>query len=486
MKTKLIYTFLILLFVLSGITLLEGQEVIVMDEVLEAVVDNSYASVAAKNTKAIAQANFDFFGAQLKPSLSLRANLPDYSKTFSPIVQPDGTVSFTSIRQANSSLSLSASQVLQSTGGTVFLSTALQRFDDFSFKAHQYNGIPIRLGISQPLFGFNPWKYDKEIQSLELKEAELRYSLEMEESLSIATDMYFNILIAKQNLEIARTNESVNEKLLSITDERLKLGKVSKDERLQLEIELNNAKLSVSQANYNVQLSISELYTYIGKAIPDASAEFIEPSILQRSFIDPEVLISHHKKNRPEYLAQLKDKKNNARELAKRKAEYGFQAEIQASIGLARGAAVVSDVYTDPFDEQRFNVSLVVPVLDFGRKKSALKQVEILENDIDARYEQQFMELENNIRQRVYLYTRLQSEIALLQEIMEKADERFTISNERYVLGNIDITNLTLAQREKDQTRRNYINTLKAYWVNYYELRKLSGYDIVTDQKIIY
>ena len=67
---------------------------------------------------------------------------------------------------------------------------------------------------------------------------------------------------------------------------------------------------------------------------------------------------------------------------------------------------------------------------------------------------------------------------SILKSIMDKADERFIISNERYVLGNIDITNLTLAQREKDQAKRNYINALKAYWGNYFQLRLLTGFDV--------
>ncbi len=485
-KHKLLYTIYILFFVIIGFSALVAQTSVNLDEVLSSVIDDSYAVTNAKNQLEIADANYEFFKSQLKPNVSLRASIPNYSKTSTPVIQPDGTISFTSIEQANSSLSLFATQVLTSTGGTLFLNSDIQRFDDLSQDGKQYNGNPIRLGINQPLFGFNPWKYQKNIQSLAKEESLLDYNIRIEESLGLATDYYFNILIAKQNLEIAKTNELVNEKLLAITEERLILGKVSKDEKLQLEIELNNAKLSVSQAGFEVDQSIAILYTFLGEDIPSDGTQFIVPEILDNKILNIESLLNESKTNRPEVLAYQREKSQVEMDLAEAKGNFGIQADLQASIGLARGAEQFKEVYTDPFNEQQFNISLLVPIVDWGRRKSAMKQIHLRENNIEATYEQQFLELENSIRQRAYLFTRLQSEIILLKEIMDKADERFSISNERYVLGNIDITNLTLAQREKDQTKRNYINALKSYWVTYYELRALSGYDILNNQEIIY
>lgn len=479
----IVYT---VLLILQGAFTICSQPEVHLEQVLGDVIENSYAVSTAKNQLEIADERFKFYKSLLKPSVSLRANIPNYSKTFSPVIQPDGTISFTSIKQANSSLSLFATQVIPATGGTLFLNSDIQRFDDFSLDTKQYNGNPIRIGINQPLVGFNPWKHQKDIQTYTREESVLNYSIRIEESLGQATDLYFNILIAKQNLEIAETNKLVNEKLLTITEERLLLGKVSKDEKLQLEIELNNAKLAVSQSAFEVKQSIASLYTFIGQNNPSINLEFNVPDIMEDILLDTETLIKESKTNRPEIMAYQREKSQTKMDLAQAKADFGIQADLQASIGLARGAEQFKEVYTDPFDEQQFNISLLIPILDWGKRKSAMKQIEIRENDLEAFYEQQFLELENNIRQRAYLFTRLQSEVKLLKEIMDKADERFSISNERYILGNIDITNLTLAQREKDQTKRNYINALKTYWVTYYEIRALSGYDIFNNTQINY
>ncbi len=463
----------------------QAQSKLTLEDVLNTVREKSFSIQSAKTNVAIAEEGHKFYKSLLKPTLTLQATLPNFNKTSSPIIQPDGTIAFQSIRQANSSFSLFATQAITKTGGTLFVNTDLQRFDDLSSEYKTYNGIPIRVGISQPLFGYNPWKYEKDIQPLLIQEAQKNFNTAVESALSEATGLYFDILIANQNLEIARTNERVNQDLLRITEERLTLGKVSKDEKLQLEIELNNAKLAVSQATNELVQTKARLNTFLG-ALDSTDQEYSEPNLLSQTTIDYTQLLQSYQKNRPEITAYQRSLAESNQEIAQTKANFGFQANINASIGLARGSEVPSEIYSDPFDEQQFNLSLQVPILDWGKKKSAVAQAQLRQENLNASYDQQILVLENNINQLGLAFERLQRDIGLLKEIMDKADERFTISNERYVLGNISITNLTLAQREKDQAKRNYINSLKSYWVSYYQLRLMTGYDIITKSDITY
>lgn len=459
---------------------------VTMEYVLQEVLSKSFAVNTADKQKAIASSRFDFYKSELRPNVGLNANLPNFSKTSFPVLQPDGAISFRSIRQANSSVSLFATQALTSTGGTIFANSDLRRFDDFSLQSNVYNGIPLRIGIVQPIFGYNRWKFDKEIQPLLIVESEKNYNIQIEQALGDATNLYFDILIAWQNLDIAETNQAVNEKLLLITEERFDLGKVSLDEKLQLEIELNAAKLSVSQATFELQEAISFLDIFLGNADTNMERTYAIPEATSVEQIDIDGLLSAYRQNRPEVIAYQRASLESAQDLAKAKNDFGWQAEIQASIGLARGSQELSEIYTNPFDEQQFNISVQIPLLDWGKKKAAMEQVNLQQLDIDNAYKQRMLELENSIRQQALLFLRLQQELDLLSEIMNKAEERFTISNNRYTLGNIDITNLTLAQREKDQAKRNYINALKSYWTIYYNLRSLTGYDIFSNTAISY
>jgi len=345
----------------------DAQSRVTLDEVLQQVKENSLSIQSAQTDVAIAKEGNKFYKSLLRPSLTLRATLPNFSKTSSPIVQPDGTIAFQSIRQANSSVSLFATQAIAKTGGTLFLNTDFQRFDDFSSEFKTYNGIPVRIGISQPLFGYNPWKYEKDIQPLLLQEAQKNFNTAVESAMSEATSLYFDILIANQNLEIAKTNEQVNEDLLRITEERLVLGKVSKDEKLQLEIELNNAKLAVSQATNELIQAKARLNTFLGSN-ESKDIEFTEPNRFAETVINYELLLNSYQNNRPEITEYQRSLAESEQEIAETKADFGFQASLNASIGLARGSEAPSEIYTDPFDEQQFNVSLQVPILDWGKR----------------------------------------------------------------------------------------------------------------------
>lgn len=54
-----------------------------------------------------------------------------------------------------------------------------------------------------------------------------------------------------------------------------------------------------------------------------------------------------------------------------------------------------------------------------------------------------------------------------------------------YLIGKVnDVLELNNAQIDNDNARLNYFKTLRDYWINYYELRKLTLYDFQKDVPI--
>ncbi|WP_315819233.1 TolC family protein [Paraflavitalea speifideaquila] len=125
-----------------------------------------------------------------KPQLVLDGRLPSYSKTYQEILQPNGSIDFQPVKNNNSSLNLSLEQSIAQTGGTIFGTTQLQRFDDFDRKNTLYNGVPYALGYSQPLFMFNSLKWDKRIEPLKYQESRQEY-IESMEQIAINASNYF-------------------------------------------------------------------------------------------------------------------------------------------------------------------------------------------------------------------------------------------------------------------------------------------------------
>ncbi|HEX8548162.1 MAG TPA: hypothetical protein VF691_14470, partial [Cytophagaceae bacterium] len=124
------------------------------------------------------------------PQLALTGVLPAYNKSFTQVTQPNGTIDFLPVHNNNSALNLSLSQTISATGGTVFGTSQMQRFDDFDRHVTQYNAVPYGLGYVQPLFGFNKLKWDKRINPLKYKESQQEY-YEAIEQISIYSAQYF-------------------------------------------------------------------------------------------------------------------------------------------------------------------------------------------------------------------------------------------------------------------------------------------------------
>ena len=92
---------------------------------------------------------------------------------------------------------------------------------------------------------------------------------------------------------------------------------------------------------------------------------------------------------------------------------------------------------------------------------------------------------EQAILTQVRQFEMLQLQIEITKKSDEVAFERYNVAQNRYLIGKIDITNLNIALREKDDAKRSYIEALKSFWTAYFELRRLTLYDFA-EQKYLY
>jgi outer membrane protein TolC len=448
-----------------------------LDNFLKLAKENSIAGEAAKVDLQSAQLDNTIFKAGLKPQLSAFANFPNFANTFAEAQQPDGTILFPRINNNNSALGLSLSQAIPLTGGRVFVQSNLQRFDDFTNDKIFYNGTPFRIGFSQPLFGFNTLKWEKKIQPILLQEAEKKYDADLEIINNDAAELFFNLLTAYENLQIATSNKESNETLLTIAEEKYELGIISKNGLLQLQFELASANKNKKQAEQSVRLASSEIYTFLGKKHNGEQITPIAPEVKNLINVDLTIALREGLNNRFEQISFARQQMEADRDVQQAKREGGFQADLSASFGLTRGATNVGDIYSDPQQQQFVQLQLNVPIIDWGAQKSRVALAQAQSDFLRKNISQNKLQLEANIQQTVDAFNNLQEQLQLNQEMKELAQDRFDITKESFVLGAISITDLTLAQREKDQTAREYIFTLSQYWQNYYELRTMTLYD---------
>jgi outer membrane protein len=445
-------------------------------------------SIAAK--QAIAERETKYwewrtYKSNYQPQLSLSGTLPGYSKTYQQVLQPDGTILFQPIHNDNSSLKLDFSQTLTATGATIYGTTNLQRFDDFDRNNTLYNGVPYAIGFSQPLFQFNSLKWDKEIEPLKFNESKQAF-IEAQEEIAVTVEGYFfDLLLGQVNQQVAEVNLKNTRQILQIAQLKFELGKVSKNEILQLKLELLNAEKAVGVAKRNIQIATLTLRSYMGFD-GEANIALVVPREISTMEVSIEKVLTEAFANRSDAIGFVRRLAEARRDVAVAKGETGLTASLTANLGFSNSAANIGGVYKSPQNQQLLQLQFSIPVLDWGRSKSKTKTAQANAHFTKYAVEQDKQTFRQQIITQVTLFNMLKEQIASNAEADSIAGEKYQIARDQYVLGYLSITDLSIAFQEKDQAKRDFINALRDFWGAYYQLRYLSLYDFENKKKISY
>lgn len=424
----------------------------------------------------VAKNNLLYNKAEFKPQAALGATLPNFYKTTSAITQPDGTINFVPISQDNSSLNLNFSQRLLNTNTLFFAESRLRRYNDFTENGlRNFNSVPFRIGIEQPLNYVNTLKWDRRIFQLEEEIAKANLDMNQEQISGQVTSAFFDLLAAQVNHEIAQTNAENSRKIYDIAIERDKLGKISKSDFLQLELSLNSARQGAVNAKREVIRANAELKKAMGWETENDDIYVLQaPESLSGGDLNPAQAAQKAWLKRPEQkqLEKLLLESNRALEQARK--NHGWQGNLSATFGWVGTGALLPQSYQLPQVENFVQLTLRVPILDGGKRKYSVNAA--VEQQRYSEAEQEFTELtfKQNVRQLVNQFKELKDEVELGEKSLGIAQQRYEIANQRYILNDISITDLSIAFNERDNAWRNYVSLLRAYWVTYYTLRQLT------------
>lgn len=431
---------------------------------------NSFQAKQSQLQLLISHYSFEAYRAGYKPQLSFYGNVPVYNKDNFQVVQPDGTIKFLSRSQNNSSLGFSFSQPLTFSGGEISLNTDLNRFDDLKTKYTQYNGTPVYIRVSQPLFSYNQYKWDKKIEPLKLEESKRTHIMEMANIACEITKLYFDVLEAQNDLDLAQISLRNADTNYTIERRRLSLGVSTEDKLLQLELQQIQYKQQIGQATYTLQVAELNLKNYLNS---NDSFQTQLPSKIPDININLSQALYSARQQRPEILAAIRKRLEAQSNTTRAKADKR-QVNLNASYGLNKAADNFSQVYERPNDQQRFSIGLSIPIADWGRRKTkydaakAQEELIAISNKLD---ETSFITEISNL---FNSFLSLKNNILLTQDADTIAQKRFAITNRLYQLNNASLLDLQSAQNGKDVARRNYILALRNYWESYFLFKKLT------------
>jgi len=422
---------------------------------------------------------------RFRPQLVLAGDLPNFENQTKPITQPDGSIRFNQVTQLETSAQLALSQPIPQLGAYVYAASGIVRLQDFNNSTVGYSGVPVSIGITQPLFAYNWMKWSRMTEPLVYEEAQKNFIEDIEEISYNATSRFFNYLKIQTDYALAESNLANSQDNLKIAEVKRELGNISENDFSRIQLSVFNAQKALNDARINLKNADYELKKYIGLD-QDAVIELIIPLDMFLWEVDPEIALKESLENRKETPQYERRLIQADRDLTRAKREAGVGATLSMSYGVSNSADDLGGVYQNTEQQQNVRLTLSVPILDWGRSESRVKlaesQRELVLYDVD----QDRQDFERGVVVQVEQFNLIRSQIATAEAADGVAEEGYLIALKKFQNGEISITDLNISLQERESAKRDYIRSIENYWESYYRLREITLYDFEFEQKIYY
>ncbi len=455
-----------------------------LGEVISLAKEQSLMALMSRHQFRSSYWEFRTHQASTKPGLTLEGTLPSLNNTTESVIQPDGTEEFVQRSFMRTSLDLQLNQNIAWTGGRVFVSSELQRNDNFGEEPPtNYLAYPVTIGFFQPINGYNEFKWDKRIEPIKYEEAKLQYINTMEQVSRQAVRYFFDLALAQINLEIARKNLANNDTLFQIAKGRYQLGTIAENELLNMELSYLNAGTAINEATIDLELRKSRLRVFLGFN-ERVSLELILPREIPVITLDYDRTLAEAKANNPEVLEMERRLLEAERVVAEARSRKGIRGDLFATFGLSGVNEDFRNSYTDLTRQQRVEVGVQVPLLDWGLGKGQFRMAQSAEEVVKTDVQQSMIDFDENVFLQVMQFNLQDDQVVISSKADSIADFRYEVTKQRFLIGKIDVLVLKDALEEKDVARRGYVQALRNFWDYFYDLRRLTLYDWQKDIKL--
>ncbi|WP_416349517.1 TolC family protein [Proteiniphilum sp.] len=469
--------FITLLFLFSLATEVSAQQVLTLSEAVEIARRQSVDAAVALNELKTSYWEYRTYRADLLPEVNFTSTLPDYRRSYNLYQNDDGTYKFVRTNSLRATGDISIDQNIWLTGGKLSLNTSAQLIDPLNNTGAKryYMSVPVGITYSQPIFSINNMKWKRRIEPIRYKEAKAAY-LENVEIITLRTiTYYFQLLLAKENLHIAEQNKKNADRIYEIAQARRKMGQISENELLQLELSALKAASNLTKEQSALNGAMFRLRSFLGLSETDTIDPVI-PEMIQYPVISYHEVLEKAQQNNP--LAQNIRRRQLEADYEVAKAK-GAQREVDlfASIGYTGQDQAFRTAYQNLMDYQVVQVGVKIPILDWGKRKGRVKVAESNRDVIVSRLKQEQMDFNQDIFLLVEQYNNQTEQLRIARETDVIAQKRYNTSVESFMIGKINTLDLNDAQLSKDNARAKYVSEMHLYWYYLYQLRSLTLHD---------
>ena len=456
----------------------KAQITLTLQKSIEIATDSSLQAFSSKNLYMSRYWEYRTFRAGRLPSLTLKMTPLGYDRRFvSRYDQQNNTDVYRQQQSLRSSGSMSISQNFDLTGGTFSIDSELGYLRNFGSQTYsQYTSVPVRVGYSQSLFGFNTFKWEKKIEPLKFEKAKRQYLYSQEEISELVIQYFFNLAMAQKEYDLAQENVASTDTLYYIGQERHKIASISQADLLTLRLDAVNAKNSLKNSEISLKRAMFSFVSYLNMD-KETQIRLNLPDRPNTLPVAVEEALQYARENNPDYLAYRQEILEAEREVDRTKKGSNFSASLSASVGFNQAGNTLLTAYKNPLPQDIVSVGITIPLIDWGVRKGKANMAKNNLNVTQISIQQKVVKLEQDIMMTVNDFNIQQDLITSAEEAMELANLAYNSTKQRFMIGKADINSLTLSLNRQNAAQKNYIYALQNYWLNYYKIRKLTLFD---------
>ena len=329
------------------------------------------------------------YRADLLPEVSLSGTAPSWNKRYSSYQQADGSLSFVRNDYLGLDGAVNITQKLWPTGSS--LDYLHQSGSGGS--GNQFMSLPVAVTLSQPLFSVNHLKWNRRIEPLRYREAQARFLTETEQVAMQAISLYFGLLLAGEQVNIARQNLQTAEKLYEVAQAKRRMGTISENDVLQLRLDVLTARSALTNSESNRQARQFALRSFLDV---EADIEPVAPGDVPQVHLEFDNVLSHALQNNA--LATTMRRRQMEADYAVASARANRQSiNLYAQLGYTGTGDNMNSAYRNLLSNEVVSVGITVPLLDWGKRKGQRKMAESNRDIIQGQLRQQSQDFRQDI-----------------------------------------------------------------------------------------
>ena len=321
----------------------------------------------------------------------------------------------------------------------------------------------------------NRIKWNRRIEPERYAEAKAAFLSATENVALTAINNYFNLVMARENLGIARQNLENASKLYDVAKVKRQMGQISENDLLQMELnlldaqsELTDSESALKSAMFTLRSFLDygedvELLTSVPDAVPEVDITYADA--LDRALANNK-FAKNLRRRQLEADYAVAQAKGDLREI-----------RLFAQVGYTGTAAEFQNSYRGLRDNQVVEIGVKIPLLDWGKRRGKVKVAESNRRVVESRLRQENMNFNQDLFLLVERFSNQQRQLDIAMRADTIALRRYDTNVETFMIGRISTLDLNDSQLKKDQARQNLVNQLYQYWHYYYQLRSLTLWD---------